>query len=154
NASNYLSNLSAIQSDLYSLLSDTRSTMDSQFVTISALQSDILSGVRGNSDALSDLLSRINSASFLSDIASHVWAAKYSANSAASTFGSLVSDIFSRVALVQTTTTQVNSRILVMSGILSDAYSGIVALSDAVSNAYSAAAQANSRILVMSGILS
>lgn len=115
--SNLLSNLSAIASDIYSAMLLTQSSssdaasaatqgnsrillvqsrlsdLDSR---LTSEVSDILSGVRGNSDALSDVLSRINSASFLSDIASHVWAAKYTANSAASSFGSLMSDIYSR----------------------------------------------------------
>ena len=63
--------------------------------------SDILSSTRGNSDALSDLRSLLTSASFLSDIASQVWAARYTANSAASSFGSLLSDIYSRLVLTQ-----------------------------------------------------
>ena len=75
------------------LIQSRLSGLDSRLVSD---VSDLLSAVRGNSDALSDLLSRLNSASFLSDIASHVWAAKYTANSAASSFGSLMSDIFSR----------------------------------------------------------
>src|SRR3990167_9477477 len=59
------------------LVQSRLSDLDSRLVSD---VSDILSATRGNSDALSDLLSRLNSASFLSDIASNVWAAKYTAN--------------------------------------------------------------------------
>jgi len=67
------------------------------------------------------------SASDISDIASAVWAAKYTANSAASSFGSLFSDIYSRLTLTQSTASdaasasqQANSRILLVQSRLSD----------------------------------
>ena len=176
--SNMQSNLSGVASDVYSgivALSDATSNAYSAAVVgasrillvqsrlsdldsrLASELSDTLSAVRGNSDALSDLLSRLNSASFLSDIASHVWAAKYTAHSAASSFGSLMSDIYSRVALTQSAASdaasaaaQGNSRVLLVQSRLSDLdsrlasdtsdiLSALVALSDAVSNAYSAA---------------
>jgi hypothetical protein len=109
--------MSGVQSDLYSALSDFQSDFASRVPKAVATQSQlsdlhsdlrsvlvVMSGVLSDaysmlvvqSDAVSDVLSRLNSASFLSDIASHVWAAKYTANSAASSFGSLLSDIYSR----------------------------------------------------------
>src|SRR3990167_3553604 len=108
--SNFASNVSGVVSDIRSGTSDT----NSKLVVMSGILSDTLSAARGNSDALSDLLSRINSASFLSDIASNVWAAKYTANSAASSFGSLMSDIFSRVAIAESAASDAASGVTVM----------------------------------------
>src|SRR3990167_2130858 len=88
-------------SDAYSAILLVQSRLSDLDSRLTSDVSDILSATRGNSDALSDILSRINSASFLSDIASNVWAAKYTANSVASSFGSLMSDIFSRVAIAE-----------------------------------------------------
>jgi uncharacterized membrane protein YqgA involved in biofilm formation len=129
-----VSNISGITSDIYSLLSDTRSTMDSQFLVtsnylsnisnylsnISGMDSDILSAVRGNSDYLSKM----------SDILSNAYSA--------AAVGA------SRILLVQ-------SR---LSDFESDTVSAFVAMSDAISNAYSAAAQTNSRVLLVQSRLS
>ena len=101
-------------SDAYSAIIIVQSRLSDLDSRLASDVSDILSAVRGNSDALSDLLSRINSASFLSDIASHVWAAKYTANSAASSFGSLMSDIYSRVALAQSMASDAASGVTVL----------------------------------------
>ena len=106
------SNASEAQSNALLILSRL-SDLDSR---LASDVSDILSATRGNSDALSDILSRINSASFLSDIASNVWAAKYTANSAASSFGSLMSDIFSRVAIAESAASDAASGVTVLLG--------------------------------------
>jgi hypothetical protein len=129
-----VSNISGMQSDIYSLLSDTRSTMDSQFLVvsnylsnisnylsnISGMDSDILSAVRGNSDYLSKM----------SDVLSNAYSA--AAQGA------------SRVLLVQ-------SR---LSDFESDTVSAFVALSDMTSNILSAALQTNSRVLLVQSRLS
>ena len=112
-ASRALLNQSRI-SDVYSLLSDANSDLRSLMTT---------TGVALNASTMSDLRSAINAgpaatvtASDISDIASAVWAAKYTAHSLASSFGSLFSDIFSRLVLNQ-------SRISDTYSLVSDLYS-------------------------------
>src|SRR3990167_11520513 len=141
--------MSGILSDAYSLLADPHSTMGSQFAVISnflrdasANQSNIYSYV---SDFYSDFQSRVTGAvATASDVASKVWAEKYTAasNVKASTFGSALRLNMSRISDTQ-------SYLVVMSGILSDSYSALVALSDAVSNAYSAAVVGTSRVTLV-----
>lgn len=153
----YVSNVVSYLSNVNSYLSNVNSYLSNFESNLSVIASDILSAARGNSDAISDVLSRVNSASFLSDIASHVWAAKYTANSAASSFGSLMSDVYSRLVLTQSSASdaksaasQANSRVLLVQSRLSDfdsrlvsdvsdMYSMLTALSGMVSDAYSAA---------------
>src|SRR3990172_8544025 len=73
--------------------------------------------------------------SYLSNIASYL-----------SNFASNVSGV---VSDIRSGTSDTNSKLVVMSGILSDSYSALVALSDAVSNAYSAAVVGSSRVLLV-----
>src|SRR3970282_1054216 len=133
-----ISDIDSLASDLFS---DCQSRVPKAVATFSQL-----------SDVHSDLRSQIGgitasvSASDISDIASAVDAI----------LASRLSDILSaavqtnsRVLLNQSRISDIASFLVAMSGVLSDAYSGIVALSDATSNAYSAAAQASSRALVI-----
>ena len=98
--SNMASNLSGIVSDIRSGTSDT----NSKLVVMSGILSDAYSALVALSDATSNAYSAavvgasriLVVQSRVSDIGSQVWAEKYTANSAASTFGSLMSDIYSR----------------------------------------------------------
>jgi uncharacterized protein YozE (UPF0346 family) len=150
NASNYLSNLSGTLSDTYSLLSDTRSTMDSQFAVVSnylsnasnylsnlsGFASDIYSGVTALSGAVSDVDSALTSQfTYLSNAISdahsdlrsivstqggatpsQIWGFGYSDLTEASSIGSLL-----RVRL--STVSDIQSYLVVMSGVQSDIYS-------------------------------
>ena len=126
-ASRALINQSRI-SDVQSFLSDFQSDLISHIDT---------TGVHINASDMSDLRSAIAAgpaatitASDISDIASAVWAAKYTAHSGASSFGSLMSDIYSRVVVVQSAAsdaasaaTQANSRVLLNQSRISDVQS-------------------------------
>lgn len=101
---------------------------------ISDVQSHLVAGVPLDASTLSDLRSAITAteldASDLSDIASAVWGAKYTGHSAASSFGSLFSDVYSRVVVVQSAASdaasaaqQGNSRVLLVLSHASDTYS-------------------------------
>jgi len=67
---------------------------------MSDVWSDTLVAATQGASRASDIRSRMDSASYLSDIASHVWTAKYTALSAPSSFGSLMSDIRSAVGAI------------------------------------------------------
>ena len=124
----YLVVMSGVLSDVYSLLSDHHSDIRSLITT---------TGVTLDASTFSDIRSAITagggatiSASDISDIASAVWAAKYTTHSAASSFGSLLSDIYSRIVLVQSSASdaasaaqQTNSRVLLNQSRISDVYS-------------------------------
>jgi len=192
------SRLSDLDSRIASDFSDIMSNIDAVTATVSASDiSDIASAVWAtalatklvqlNTSDLSDLRSAIAAgpaatvtASDISDIASAVWAAKYTANSAASSFGSLFSDVFSRIALIQSTAsdaasgvTVLQSRITSVTATSSDLvskiwsdfqskmgvspsqlYSVVLIGASAASDAASAAAQANSRVLLVQSRLS
>ena len=127
-----------------SQLSDLHSDLRSVLIVMSDVLSDFYSDFQSRvpkrvatdsylSDVHSDLASKIAgitatlSVSDISDIASAVWAAKYTAHSAASSFGSLVSDIFSRVALIQSNVSDVESQVdlLATSNYLSQVHSDL-----------------------------
>jgi hypothetical protein len=124
-----LIDLSAVLSDAYS---DLLSTMGSQY-------SDLKSGIGAVSVTLAASDVSIIASQVVagigfdaSDVGSAVWAQKYTAHAGAgSTFGSAFRIIYSNV---------------------SDIDSMVTTMSDILSNAYSAAAQANSRILVGNSI--
>ncbi len=124
----YLVVMSGILSDTYSLLSDHHSDFQSRVPKRVATDSQL-------SDLHSDLRSQIGgitasiSASDMSDIASRVWAEKYTAasNVKASTFGSALRLNMSRISDIQSQVSDAHSDLrsflVVMSGILSDTYS-------------------------------
>jgi len=113
----YLVVMSGVQSDVYSLLSDLTSDFQSRVPKRVATDSQL-------SDVQSDLRSQIGgiavtvTASDMSDIASRVWAEKYTAasNVKASTFGSALRLNMSRISDAQ-------SYLVVLSGVQSDLYS-------------------------------
>lgn len=108
-------------SDLGSELSDFRSDLNSLLT---------VTGVQLNASTMSDLRSAITAGpagavtvSDISDIASAVWAARYTAHSGASSFGSLMSDIFSRIVLIQSTNSDIDSALTSQFNYLSNAIS-------------------------------
>ena len=141
--------ISSRVSDIYSLLSDHHSDFQSR-VTGAVATSNYLSTVH------SDLRSQISgisagsiTASDISDIASAVWAAKYTAHSAASSFGSLMSDIDSQLAALADASdvgsavwanaigARVDSRILLIQSNVSDVESQLDLTASVVSDTYS-----------------
>jgi hypothetical protein len=122
---------SRLVSDLSDVLSAAQQTNSRVLLNQSRI-SDIASYLVVMSDVLSNvysLVSNINSATLVaadvSDFASAVWAEKYTANSAASSFGSLFSDIYSRVLLNQSRVSDIQSYLVAMSGALSDVDSAV-----------------------------
>ena len=117
----------AARSQLSDLASDIKSAVGNVSVTLTASDiSDIASAVVANLPGLN--------ASDISDIASAVWAAKYTAHSGASSFGSLFSDVYSRIVQIQSTASdaasaaqQGASRALVNQSRISDVQSQITA---------------------------
>jgi len=144
-----------------SLVSDVDSALTSRFSNLESLLTT--TGVQLNVSTLSDIRSAITAggaatitASDISDIASAVWAAKYTAHSVASSFGSLLSDLFSRATLTQSMASdaasaaqQTNSRVLLVLSNVSDVQSVVTVIQSMTSDAASAAQQASSRILVV-----
>lgn len=146
NVLSYLAVMSGVQSDVYSLLSDTRSTMDSQFLVSSnylSYLSNTVSGLgAGNSTSAiaakvwsdyeskvglttSDLNSKLRAGgggATTSAIADKVW------SDFNSKVGRTVSDAFSELIALSDAISNVQSYLAVMSGVQSDMYS---ALSDA-----------------------
>lgn len=119
--SRVLLNLSRV-SDIYSLLSDVQSDFQSRVPKRVATDSQL-------SNLMSDLLSNLGtSLTTSSDIASAVWAEKYTAasNVKASSFGSLARLNMSRVSDIYSLLSDLSSDVIVMSGILSDVYSNLV----------------------------
>ena len=105
---------------------------------LSKAQSSIESHVSGITATVSD--------SVMSDIASRVWSAKYTANSVASSFGSLFSDVFSRVVKIQSTSSNVNSKLVSLAG------SRISGMSDILSKIY--VAQSSQYVRINGSLLS
>ncbi len=142
----YLATMSGIQSDIYSLLtagpiinasdmSDLRSAIAAVTVTIGASDvSDIASAVLAGLTGLT--------ASDLSDIASVVWAHATGVR------------VDSRLKLVQSNVSDVQSFLVVMSAVQSDLYSAMLVTQSAASDAMSAAQQTNSRALVNQSVVS
>ncbi len=136
--------LSDIRSHVSDLQSDFQSRVPKRVATdsqLSDLSSDLKSAIAGFTATLT--------ASDMSDIASRVWA-----EAAATT-------LTSRVLVNQSAVSDLASYLAVMSGILSDVYSGIVVGNSRVlvaqsgaSDAASAAQQANSRALVIQSMTS
>lgn len=108
--SNHASVTSDIVSDAHSAALRAQSLASdahSMAVANSAILSDIYSAL-SNFDSKFD--SRISSAAVNLDSAvSAIWAAKYTGNSVASSFGSLISDIYSRLALTQSNVSDIQS---------------------------------------------
>jgi hypothetical protein len=139
-------------SSIYSGISNLQSRIDSTVASrsqLSDLQSDLKSYLAGLSDQISDLNSDLRSlitnASWMSDLASHVWTAKYTALNGLSSFGSamrlnmsrlsdtysllsdLQSDFQSRVPKAVATNSQ-------LSDLSSDLRSYLAGLSDQISD--------------------
>lgn len=153
------SNISDIDSQLtvnFDLISDVDSQLllnasmisdiDSQLLVTHSLLSDVESAVDllATSNYLStvhsDLRSQISgitasvSVSDISDIASAVWAAKYGTHSVASSFGSLFSDVYSRVVLIQSNVSDVDSQLTVNFNLISDVDSQLTVNFDLISD--------------------
>lgn len=79
----------------------------------------------------------------MSNIASRVWSAKYTAHSVASSFGSLMSDMYSRIVKTQSTSSNVNSKLISMAG------SSISGISDILSKIYVQTTSMTSDIISM-----
>lgn len=148
--------MSGIQSDVYSLLS---SRIDKQVASKSML-SDTLSKLVVMSGILSDTYSGIVA---LSGLTSDAHSAATAAASRALINQSRVSDIYSHLcsqtdSMVSNTYSLLSSRVPAvvptasafgtLSGVISDVYSGVVALSGLTSDAHSAAAKAHSLVTI------
>lgn len=137
-------------SDIQSMLSDFFSDFQSRVPKRVATDSQL-------SDVHSDLRSQITgitasvSASDISDIASAVWAAKYTAHSNASSFGSLISDISSRILLNQS---RISDTYSMVSDLYSDFQSRVPKAVATNSQVSDLASDLRSVLVVMSGVLS
>jgi hypothetical protein len=160
NISNYLSNLSGLSSDAHSAAAQANSRIlvvqsnvsaMSAFLSdaISDLQSDLRSillvtGVSLTSDTMSNLRSAITAAGGAGATPSAIWAYGYSNLTDVSTIGSA---LLARLSTISATNA-------LASDILSTMGSQFAALSDAVSNAYSAAVVGASRVFLVQSRLS
>jgi hypothetical protein len=133
----------AIVSDLSDILSAATAGASRALLNQSRI-SDVQSYLVALSGTISDiysLASNINSATLVaadvSDFASAVWAEKYTANSAASSFGSMMSDLYSRLVVIQSMASDAHSAAVVAQGLnasdLSDLRSAIAAVTASVS---------------------
>lgn len=123
----WISDLSAIASDIRSDVSD----MHSDLIVMSGILSDTYSAVLLAQSLASDahsaaVVAQALTASDMSDIASRVWSAKYTGHSVASSFGSLFSDIYSRVVVIQSAASDTLSAVLLTQSLASDAHSAAV----------------------------
>ena len=142
------SRLSDLDSRLVSDVSDIMSNIDAVAVSITA--SDI-------SDIASAVAAAVGAA-----VASQVWATKYTGHSAASSFGSLMSDIYSRTVLIQSAASdaasaaqQGSSRTLLVQSRLSDLDSRLVSeFSDIYSLLSDTRSTMDSQFAVISNYLS
>ena len=150
-----------VDSRLLKVLSDTSDTL-SKVIVMSGVVSDVYSMLAAHSDVLSQILADTTGLAGVdaSDIASAVWghAVGTQVNSRLLVNQSSVNDIY---GLLSDTRSTMESQFVVISNYLSnlsalssDIFSGVVALSDMASNAYSAAAVGASRTLLVQSRLS